>query len=120
VLLVLLAAGLSRCALPALCPTDAELIAAIAERNNLDAVALELALGDQDPGSDHMVWRERVLGVDQVHCGALPNRPQELNCSFTVRYHDKIVFQVAKLSHDEGRWTIENALSVTRYRRGTR
>lgn len=113
---LLLLANISRCATSALCPSDAELKAAVGahDANFAQAVADQAAAG----GEIVLVHSQRILGISSAICGEeLTEQPQTITCSFTVRYWRDKAYQVAKLVKRADGWEIADSLGVTRRRR---
>lgn len=105
---------ISRCALVSMCPSDQELGSAVMERADQAAAEIGRAARAEHPGQ--IVWAEpRVGKIGSVHCGA-PSRddPSTIHCSFTVNFSNKIIYEVAKLTRRDGRWTIGESLTVPR------
>jgi hypothetical protein len=100
----LVLAGLSRCAVADLCPTDRELLAAVRQR--ADAVASH-SRDNADPNEVVLVERYNASAVSDVHCGdALEEDAGSTNCSFTLLYARSVIFRIARLSQRNGHWVI--------------
>lgn len=113
-LTLLLLAGISRCASPDLCPTDAELSAAL--RLEAEKMAAAFALAEHG-GHWVSVHPLPIRGLRDVHCGeALYDDPHGMNCSFTVRYPRSTAFAIARLAREGGRWVIADYHEVRRAR----
>jgi hypothetical protein len=101
IIAVLVLAGLSRCAVDDLCPTDGELLAAVRQR------AAERGPDNAEPNVIVLVEPYNASAVSDVHCGdVLDEDPGSINCSFTLRYPRTVVFRIARLSERNGRWVI--------------
>lgn len=112
---LLLLASVTRCAVPALCPTDAELVRAV---GGSDAEGAQ-ALADQaaESGDLVLVHAERIRRVSDTVCGeALPGDGLTITCKFTVKYSSRNAYQVAKLVKRDDGWELVKALVVTRDR----
>ena len=115
-LAILLLAAISRCASPALCPSDEDLISAVRGRDaaSAEAAAVEAAAA----GEIVMSHGQRIRRIKDVVCGdRLPGDLPTVTCKMTVRYWSADTFQVAKLVRQDGTWRIAEALMVTRSRR---
>jgi len=109
---VLVLAGLSRCAAVDLCPTDHELLAAVRQR--AEAVARH-GRDNAEPNMVVLIEPYNASAVSDVHCGdALDEDAGSMNCSFTLLYPRTVVFRIARLSEQNGRWVItDEGPSVT-------
>jgi hypothetical protein len=109
---LLLGAISDRCANPALCPSDADLIAALHDLEN--RMLIELTSGPDIVLDVHF---PKILGVKDVYCGkADPSRQGAINCKFTIRHPGMDEYDVAVLTKANGRWTIDERLNVNRRR----
>jgi hypothetical protein len=115
-LAILLLSMMSRCATPTLCPNDAELIGAIRGRGERAAAATSNEAAAR--GEIVLVHPRPVQGVQDVICGdrLSVNLPTVI-CKMTLRYETAEVFQIAKLTCQDGIWEIVEDLAVTRDRR---
>lgn len=114
---LLLLAGISRCAIADLCPTDAEILSAVRARD--DAVVQEVTNQAVAENPDQLVFvhSERIRRISNVICGdRLPGDEPTITCNFTIRYWSRNAYQVAKLVRAGDEWRIEDSLSVTRNR----
>ena len=112
---ILLLSSISRCASPALCPSDEELMAAVLSREAAAAARIvdEAAL----KGEIVLIHLQQIRGIKQVVCGdRLPGDLPAAACKMTVRYWSTEVFQVAKLVPKGGTWHIGEVLGVVRDR----
>lgn len=119
---LLLAASISRCVVPTVCPSDEELL--IAVRNRDGAIIQEVAnqAEQENPESIVLVHGERIRRISDVLCGDempsdRPDVPRSVICKFTVRYRSSDAYTVAIIVQQTDGWEIENALSVSRKRR---
>ncbi|MEZ5656474.1 MAG: hypothetical protein R3E04_11450 [Sphingobium sp.] len=108
-------ASVTRCVSAQLCPTDAEILAAVRSRDG-DAV---YAISDQEqrdhPGQLIFVHTERIKRIKDVICGdELPGDVPTITCKFTVRYWSRNAYHVARMQRIDGEWRIDDALAVTR------
>lgn len=117
-MLLLLLSSLGRCASADLCPTDADVAAAVAQRNADENAAVAVALAE-DGG--HAYGPPPLRGIRRVRCGDVsPLAPRSVNCSYELRYGRRRVHEIATLLHDGGRWRIVERLSVDVTARGAR
>lgn len=121
-IVIMMLTSIGRCASPALCPTDAELITAVRGRDNAVVQTVSDQAYQDDPSSVYLVHSERIRRISDVTCGdKLPNEQDTklttINCKFTVRYWSRNAYQVARLIFRDGSWEIADALVVTRDRR---
>src|SRR5262249_13340843 len=103
--------------LPSLCPTDAELAAAIRSRD--DAVVQNAnRQGDAERYGLVSISTQRILRISDVLCGdEATDQPPTITCKFTVRYWNYNAYTVAELSRRNGKWEIAKDLLVNRDRR---
>jgi len=107
-LFLLLMASLSRCADPAFCPSNEDLIAAV--RNYEDQLALNVMNGDDDgdPATILLTPAQlKITRLEDVSCGGLSEG--SVHCSFTVRYGYKRVSHIDRLIKNSDGWTIVDA-----------
>ncbi|QAY78923.1 hypothetical protein [Sphingosinicella sp. BN140058] len=117
-MLAMLLIGMSRCASADLCPSDDALISALRERDNAFVAAASAQFAEEDPNSVTLVHSERIKDVRDVICGdALPGDLPTVTCKFTVRYWSRNAYQVARLVKKDGRWQVDEALTVMRKRK---
>ncbi|HEY0311584.1 MAG TPA: hypothetical protein VGC56_03730 [Allosphingosinicella sp.] len=111
-LIALLLASITRCALPAMCPTDRELIAAI-QRRSEEQAATFAKLRSQDGGyvTFHIFG---ITALRDVHCDDASVTDEQLGCSFQVHYGRRIVYEVARLVRRGSEWSITSDLSISR------
>jgi hypothetical protein len=119
--LAMILAGLSRCSVATLCPTDDQILTAVRNRDNDMVFALSNQAARDDPNSITLIHTLRIKRISDVVCGDalpsdLPGDPPTVNCKFTVRYSSKDAFTVAKMVQKEGQWKIADSLMVTRQR----
>ncbi|MBS0505387.1 MAG: hypothetical protein JSS55_16650 [Proteobacteria bacterium] len=115
-IMLMLLAIVSRCALPTLCPSDADLVAAIRARD----AAVAAALSDQAAAKGEIVLThtQRIRRISDVVCGdRLPGEAETIMCKFTIRYWSQDAYQVAKLVKRDEDWQVTEALGVNRDRR---
>src|SRR3954447_2868045 len=111
---LLILASISRCVSPDLCPTDKDLLAAVAARDT----AVADAASQEDPAGFIHFSPQPIRRISDVMCGdALPAKTPTITCKFTVRYRSFNTFQVARLVNEGKGWRIDEALSVSRKRR---
>jgi hypothetical protein len=116
---ILFLANISRCAVSTLCPTDADLIAAVRSRDGAFVQAVSEQAASESPGDVVLVHSERIHRIADVLCGEeLPDETPTITCKFTVRYWSRDAYQVAKLRRKNDKWEIAEALMVMRDRRG--
>lgn len=112
---LLLLASISRCVSADLCPTDAEIMAAVIERDEQSISAALRRLEEEQPGSINIAHAEPIRVVEDVLCGdALSGDLPTMTCRFTVRYPSKDTYQVARFVKRDAGWKIDEALMVTR------
>ena len=112
-MLPILLFAISRCASPTACPSDAELIAAISQRNLDDVSVFGSALQDEAGGDVHMHTPPRVSRIEDVRCDEFVNFQEGyVTCTWIVRYGRTRVREIAKLTRQGSRWTIIDSLSV--------
>jgi hypothetical protein len=110
-------AGISRCAVAPLCPSDDELKAAIWDRTNAIIPEITRQSEADNPGQVVHIHPTVIKSIRDVHCGAPePDKPATIACSFTVTYPSSVSYQIAVLSRNDGRWAIVAAHAVSRKR----
>jgi hypothetical protein len=121
-LALLILASARRHAVPTLCPTNEQILAAVRQRD--DAVVQEVSnqAAQDDPSSVVLVHSERIKRISDVLCSDelpndLPGNPITINCAFVVRYWTKDAHTMARMVRRSNVWEIDDALSVTRERR---
>jgi len=109
-------AEVTRCASPAACPTDAQLLAATRGWDSERAAdaAIEAASRDEIV----MVHPRPPTRVDAVVCGDEIGGTDGpgVACSMIVRYADGAFHQVARLKREEAGWSVVRVLGVWRQR----
>lgn len=115
-LAILLLSSISRCASPALCPSDEELIAAVLSRG---AAAATAAASEARARGEILLFHPRpIQKIKDVICGVgLPVDRPTVACKMTLCYRSAEVFHVAKLVRQDGTWQIVEAMAVARDRR---
>ena len=119
--LAMMLAGLSRCFVATLCPTDDQIFTAVRRRDDDIIQALSNQAAREDPDSLTLIHSQRIRRISDVLCGdrlpsELPGNPPVINCKFSVHYWTQNVFTVARMVLKEGRWEIDDSLAVTRNR----
>ena len=110
-------AGVSRCAVASLCPSDDDLKAAIYNRTNEAIPAIARDSEADNPGEVVLIHPTIIKAIRDVHCGGpLPEKPVTISCSFTVTYPSAVFYEIAELTRNESRWTIVGAHAVIRKR----
>jgi hypothetical protein len=105
-MLPILLLALSRCASPAACPSDAELMAAIRQRNFEDATA-----GSDD--QEYIQAPPRVSGIEDVRCDEFVAFEEGfVTCTWIVRYRRSKDRQIGRLTREGNGWRIEERMSV--------
>lgn len=108
-------AVVSRCAVSALCPTDADLKAALyaqVDQDIADYIADEQRRNPKEYVVAHPV---PIRSIRDVHCGSpTPSEPQSIHCSFTFKTGNSVTFETAKLTQRDSEWVILDELTVTR------
>jgi hypothetical protein len=96
-----------------MCPSDADLIAAIEARN--DARTTEIARKPRGDGTMLLVHFFAPQRVSEVLCGEqMPGEVPTVTCKFVARYPRSDGHNVAKLFKEGGRWKIAEGLELTR------
>ena len=118
----LILAAASRCAVSTLCPTDEQLISAVRNRDYAFAESVIKNSARYDPDNITMINTQPIRRISRIVCSdALPNEspgnPTTINCAFVIRYWTRDSHTVAKLIYEDGIWEIRDSLSVTRDRR---
>ena len=114
-IVLLLLAGVSRCAVATLCPSNADLAAAVYHRGEEDAEAHLAAARAKDPGDYVLAHAVPVRRIADVHCGdAEPGAVATVTCSFTARVGTFTLYKVAQLERRADGWTVVKELSVRR------
>lgn len=112
-ILLLALAGAVHCAAPTLCPSDAQILAALRTRDAAvaDSITAEAATKD-----DFAIYAAQpVRRVADVFCGrAFADDPPKVACKFTAHYRSGQAYTVAHLVRRDGRWTITEAMVVMR------
>jgi len=105
---LLFMASLGRCADPAFCPSNEELIGAVSGYDTQLAFDV-INRGDDDDPATIIVppTLRRITGLDDVSCGHLSEGA--VPCSFTVRYWDKRISHIDRLVRNSDGWTIVDA-----------
>lgn len=121
-IIVMILATASRCASPVYCPDDEQLVAAIRGRDNAAVQVIMEQAARASPDDLTMIHPQRIRRVSDVFCGRLLQTDEvdaspAINCKFKIRYWSMDTFEVARMVLRDGRWNIEDALSVTRNRR---
>ena len=121
-IIVMILATASRCASSAYCPDDEQLVAAIRGRDNAAVQVIMEQAARASPDDLTMVHPQRIRRVSDVFCGSLLRTdevedPPAINCKFKIGYWSMDTFEVARMVLRDGKWKIEDALSVTRNRR---
>src|SRR5438093_13599042 len=100
-------AQVGRCAVAALCPTDDDLKAALYEHASEATQALANEYYAQNP-QDILFFHPTVIrDIRDVHCGEPSSeRQMTINCSLTVIYPSAVYYEVVKLTHGNGKWTM--------------
>jgi hypothetical protein len=121
-LALLILASASRCAVPALCPTNEQILAAVRHRDAAVVQAVSNQAAQDDPSSVVLVHSEGIKRISDVLCSDnlpndLPGNPVTINCAFVVRYWSRDAHTMARMVRRGDVWEIDDALSVTRDRR---
>jgi hypothetical protein len=113
-LFLLAAAG--PCAVPTLCPTRKELIAA--HMAHAEQTISKMDMPVSEDSLDYFVRiPSRILAVTDMVCGeALPDTRRSMDCKFTVRHAHDTCYEVATLAWRDGKWAIIDAHGVWRKR----
>lgn len=112
---LLLLASISRCALSAFCPTDAEIISAVRAWDTAQAQATS---DDAAAEGQVVILHPRpIRRVSDVICGApAPGEAPTIVCRFTVHYAGHDAYQIARLVRRDEAWEVAETLVVTRNR----
>lgn len=111
-------ASISRCAVPELCPTDEQLLAAVRAWQEECVEAVYEQAMRENPDSLVSVHAAPIERLSNVVCGdRLPGEVPTITCRFTLRHSGSKSYHVARLVGQGSGWKIEEALAVTRRRR---
>jgi len=100
--------SLGRCADPAFCPSNEELIGAVRGYENQLAFDVINRGDDDDPATIIVpLTLLKITGLDDVSCGRLSEGT--VSCSFTVRYGYKRISHIDRLVRNSDGWTIVDA-----------
>jgi len=109
-MILMLLAGVSRCASPHLCPTDKALREAIREEAGEQASAYANAERAAHPDEVIQTERVAVTGISAVRCGtALAPGIRSMRCSFNIHRGKSVVAREATLVWQDNGWSISDA-----------
>jgi hypothetical protein len=112
---LLVMAAISRCAVAALCPSNADLASAIYDRGEEATVAWMIAEQARDPSVYPLAHAVLVRRIGDVHCSAAePGAAASVTCSFTALVGRRTLYEVAQLEHREDKWVIVKDMFVER------
>ncbi|MFD1033057.1 hypothetical protein ACFQ15_00115 [Sphingomonas hankookensis] len=112
-ILLLAMAGAVRCAMPVLCPTDAQVLSALRIRDSAVADSLTAQAVAGDGFATYAA--QPVERVTDVFCGnAFADDPIKIACKFTAYYRSGRAYTVAHLVQRGELWTIADALVAMR------
>lgn len=117
-IVLMMATGADRCAIPTLCPSDREIIAALHD----EEFGISVAVNKEAKKTSEvvMIQFERILSVSDVYCSDRETEIDTVWCKFTVRYPNHSDYRIAKLTRGDSRWQIVDGQTVTRKRRAIR
>jgi hypothetical protein len=113
-----LLAAVSPCAVPTLCPSHDELVAAIREGEAATVQSVSNTISRDHPGDIVFAHVEPARRISDMVCDDAPmDAPRSINCKFTVHYARRIVYRIATFARQDGRWVITHELAVEQKRR---
>ena len=112
-----LLAAVSPCAVPTLCPSHDELVAAVKEGDAATEQSVSNTISRDHPGDIVFAHVEPAKRISDMVCDDAPmDAARSINCKFTVHYARRIVYRIATLVWKDGRWTMTACLAVSRDR----
>jgi hypothetical protein len=112
---LLVAASAVRCALPAYCPSDDALEAAVRSNTDATIAAMMEEAVEANPGQMTTIHAKRIKRISNVYCGELlTDPPGSITCRLTVHYPSSRTYLVALLTRTGEGWSIDDQLGVTR------
>jgi|EP00456_Euglypha_rotunda_P014669 hypothetical protein len=116
-MILLLLASISRCAVAELCPSDSEIVAAARARDNAFVQAVSDQASADNPGEIFLIHTQRIKNIDNVICGdQIGDESATITCKFTIRYWSQNAYVVAKMVNRDNHWEIADELRVMRDR----
>ena len=116
--MLLLLAGIARCASADFCPTDQELRAALRAQSDASEWAILKRHYAENPDEILFLSRPRILKLSNVLCGEADRDevPISVMCAITVRYPGRDSYRIVKLVRQDGEWAISESMGFLRDR----
>ena len=97
------------CGSPGLCPTKAQLTAAVSRRDDRETESVAEEMREGNPSVPVSIQSDRIVDITHIRCAQeWSDEPGWVNCSFRVRYPDRTVLEIAQISPEADGWVLQD------------